>query len=307
MTSVDSSAEVEGVSSVEVGEDRLAAAARSLPRRRFFNDMPDRGLFAAFALLGFIAIIFLKTETNVASKIVAGLSVSAMMLYGMMAWRLPTVQMRPDRLGDNFYYVGFIYTLASLSATLLEIEADRPIEGLLGNFGIALTTTILGVAGRVLFVQMRGELDDVEAQVRRDLASASADLRGQLVLCLREFETFRTAVLQATTETMKKVSVEAQENIRKQTAENTAQLVTAAEEIKKQADLMGQMLIRVNRALSDLPVMGKLELPSERLEKQIASFARRIEELVAQLEAVTGKVARHKNIRGRRWYWLFLR
>jgi hypothetical protein len=42
----------------------------------------------------------------------------------------------------------------------------------------------LGVAGRVLFVQMRGELDDIEAKVRRDLAAASADLRAQLVLSL---------------------------------------------------------------------------------------------------------------------------
>jgi hypothetical protein len=312
MTSVEHSADLEvekKVDSVGVGDvpNRLAAAARTLPRRRFFNDMPDRGLFAAFALAGFIAIVFLKTEVSIPSRIVAGLSVSAMLLYGVTAWRLPAVQLRPDRLGDNFYYLGFIYTLASLSATLLEIETASHIDELLGNFGIALTTTILGVAGRVLFVQMRGELDDIETAVRRDLAAASADLRAQLVLCLREFETFQTAVFQASTETVKKVTAEAQESVRKQTAENTAQLETAAAEIRRQAELMGQMLIRVNRALGDLPVMGTLELPSERLEKQIASFARRIEELVAQLEAVTGKVGRHKNIRRRRWYWLFLR
>jgi hypothetical protein len=67
------------------------------------------------------------------------------------------------------------------------------------------------------------------------------------------------------------------------------------------------MLIKVNQALSELPLMTKLELPSERLEKQIASVASHIGSLVVQLEAVTEKVRSHSGIRRRRWYWLFLR
>src|SRR5262245_12019854 len=114
-------------------EDRLVTAARTLPRRRFFDDMPDKGLFAFVALVGFLGIILLKTRTSIASEIVASLSVIAMVLYGIIAWRLPTVQIRPDRLGDNFYYLGFIFTLASLSATLIQIESEPQIEQLLGN------------------------------------------------------------------------------------------------------------------------------------------------------------------------------
>jgi hypothetical protein len=270
--------------------------------------MADKGLFAAFALGGFLAIIFLKTEGILPAKAIAGLSVLAMVLYGASAWRLPTIQMRPDRLGDNFYYLGFIYTLASLSATLLEIESTPHIEDLLGNFGIALATTVLGVAGRVLFVQMRGELDDVEARVRRDLASASADLRAQLVLSLREFETFRTGLFQSSSEAMNKLLAETQETIKKATAETATQIGAAASESRRQAELMSQMLIRVNQAINELPALTKLELPSERLEKQIASLASHIEALVIQLEAVTGAVRTRSGIhRRRRWYWLFLR
>src|SRR5579863_7276213 len=140
---------------------------------------------------------------------------------------------------------------------------------------------------------MRGELDDVEARVRRDLASASADLRAQLVLCLRDFETFRTAVFQASSEAIKQT-----------TEAISAQSAAAATESQRQAELMSQMLIRVNQALRELPSLGKLELPSERLEKQIASLAARIEELVEQLEAATEKV--RGRIRRRRWYWLYL-
>ena len=88
---------------------------------------------------------------------------------------------------------------------------------------------------------------------------------------------------------------------------STARIESAAAENQRQADLMSQMLIRVNQALSELPLMTKLELPNERLEKQIASLGRRIEGLVKQLEAVTVKVRNHSGVRRRRWYWLFLR
>jgi hypothetical protein len=285
-------------------KDRLEAAARTLPRRRFFDDMPDKGLFAVFALVGFLGIIFLKTRTSIPSEIVALLSIAAMLLYGVVAWRLPTVQLRPDRLGDNFYYLGFIFTLASLSATLLQIESGLRIEDLLGNFGIALTTTVMGVAGRVLFVQMRGELDDIEARVRRDLAAASADLRAQLILSLREFETFQTGIFQASSEAIKKVTIETEANIQKVAAATAARIEGTSADGQKQAELMTQILIRVNQALLELPVVAKLELPSERLEKQISSLAQQFESLVKQMEAFSS--ARNRRQR-RRWYWLFLR
>lgn len=291
---------------VNSSEDRLDAAARTLPRRRFFDDMPDKGLFGVFAFIGFLAIIFLKTRTPTPSEVVAVLSVGAMVLYGVIAWRLPSVRIRPDRLGDNFYYLGFIFTLASLSATLLQIESGPRIEDLLGNFGIALTTTVVGVAGRVLFVQMRGELDDIEAQVRRELAAASAALRDQLVVSLREFETFQTGVFQAASEAIKKVTVETEANIREASAAAVARIEGASADTQRQAELMTHMLTRVNQALRELPVIAKLELPSERLEKQIARLAQEFEALVKQMDALSTARSRRSRQR-RRWYWLFLR
>ncbi len=64
----------------------------------------------------------------------------------------------PEEEGDNVYYLGLLFTLLSLVFTLLElfgIDADGPrsaesIRALLENFGIALTSTMTGIAGRVL-------------------------------------------------------------------------------------------------------------------------------------------------------------
>lgn len=287
-----------------VPEDRVEAAAHTLPRRRFFDDVPDKGLFALFALTGFVIIIFLKTSTELPSEIIAGLAIGAMVLYGVLAYGLPTVRIRPDRLGDNFYYLGFIFTLASLCAALLELRDQPHIEQLLGNFGIALVTTVVGVTGRVLFVQMRGELDDIEARVRRDLAAVATDLRGQLSLVLREFETFHTGVLQASAETMRKAVSEAEASIKAIASAGMDRLTSKLEEDQKQAELLSQMLMRVTKAVSELPALGKLELPSERLEKQLASLTSEIEALVTQLQSVLPWA---RKPRRRRWYWLYLR
>ncbi len=63
----------------------------------------------------------------------------------------------PEEEGDNVYYLGLLFTLISLMFTLLDLfgtDTDRErnaekIRNLLETFGIALTSTIVGIAGRV--------------------------------------------------------------------------------------------------------------------------------------------------------------
>jgi hypothetical protein len=284
----------------------LDAAARTLPRRRFFSDMPDKGLFAAVALVGFLGIVLFKTRTPMSAELIAALAVAVMLIYGVVAFQMPTVQMRPDRLGDNFYYLGFIYTLASLSAALLQLRAAPDIEELLGNFGIALVTTIVGVAGRVLFVQMRGQLDEIEERVRRDLVAASTDLRAQLSLALAEFQTFHVATLQASNEALSKATQQATSHIEEigTLAEIAAKEInTSLHANRQQAEQLAEMLTRIEQAIGQLPLLGEIELPSERLEKQIAAFTKQVVSLIAELRRAMDEYGRRR--RGRRWYWPF--
>src|SRR5258707_552427 len=112
---------------------RGASASRPLPRRRFIDDMPDKGLFGLVAVAGFVAIISLKLyDAN--ADIVAAFAVALMIAYGLIAYRIPAVSLRLDRLGDNFYYLGFIFTLASMSAALIQLRENiNNIDSLLGS------------------------------------------------------------------------------------------------------------------------------------------------------------------------------
>lgn len=196
-----------------------------LPRLKMFSDMPDKGLFVGFIAAGFLLIFGVKTYVwsyarahDYTLEITIGTAV-LMIAYGVLAYRIPAVRMRSDRLGDNFYYMGFIFTLASMSAALIQLRGGEDVGALIGSFGIALVSTILGIAGRVTFVQMRTEVEDIEERVRQDLLSASNELRGQLGAAIRDLESFRTGAQQAIHERLQE-SVDAfSETIRTQLVE----------------------------------------------------------------------------------------
>jgi hypothetical protein len=280
--------------------DRLDRASRTLPRRRFFNDMPDKGLFVFAAGAGFSGIIYFKLHFYNANYVAAG-AIALMVLYGLSAYQLPKVRMRLDRLGDNFYYLGFLYTLASLSAALIQLQLQErgvTIDNLLGSFGIALFTTIVGVAGRVVFVQMRGDLDEVEDEVRRDLLNASADLRAQLSISLAEFETFQTGVRQAGS----KLNEEAPE-VTKQAISRIVEVAVVAADHLKQAfaaetakvQTLDAAVSRITLALEDL---------TDESREQMREFGERLDQMLDQLVATIDRIDRYGSKR-RRWYWPF--
>jgi hypothetical protein len=269
------------------GEDRLDRAQRTLPRRRFFSDMPDKGLFALVAVLGFAGILLLKVRGTNADLVAAG-AVVLMVAYGFAAFQFRRVRLRPDRLGDNFYYLGFVYTLASLSAALLQLRGGAKIEELLGSFGIALFTTIVGIAGRVLFVQMRGDIDEVEDEVRRDLLGASADLRAQLNITLAEFETFHTGVQQATRKAAEQSTTAAQDAI-----SNISRVANAAADSIHQAfaheadklQTFEQAVLRIEKGLKDL---------TTEMSDRVYDLSDNLERMVSQLAVAIDLIARRK-------------
>lgn len=283
-----------------IAEDRLHLAAGLLPRRRFFNDMPDKGLFALVAVAGFGGILFFKLR-QFDGNYVACAAVMCMLAYGVLAFRFRRVRMRPDRLGDNFYYLGFIFTLASLSAALLQIQIQKntSIDDLLGSFGIALFTTIVGVAGRVLFVQMRGDIDEVEDEVRRDLLSASADLRAQLSLALAEFETFHTGVRQAADKAATQSDTVTEDAISsiKRVAESAADNIDRA--FNNESDKIQRLEQGLNR------IEHSLKSLANEMSDRLLDFSDRVHEMVKELAATVDILARRK--RHRRWYWPFRR
>lgn len=88
-----------------------------------------------------------------------------------------------DSKGESFYYVGLIFTFVALVAALVVFDggsdATRTI-GIIRNFGIALVTTIWGLAGRVWYAMSGDAPGDLEEAVRLDLEEAVSEMKGSL-------------------------------------------------------------------------------------------------------------------------------
>ncbi len=88
-----------------------------------------------------------------------------------------------DSRGDSFYYLGLLFTFIALIAALIAFDwgsdATRTI-GIIRNFGIALVTTIWGLAGRVYYAMSGDAPGDLEEALRVDLEDAVSAMKGSL-------------------------------------------------------------------------------------------------------------------------------
>lgn len=134
----------------------------------------------------------------------AGWTASAMLLYVIAVALLGRLQIEPETIGDNCYYLGFLLTLASLSATLYQLsQGEDQVElmrSIISGFGIALVSTILGILLRVIFIQLRPDIVARDRQTRIELQQAARDLRLALATSIATIKDFSTEAIQVAAE-----------------------------------------------------------------------------------------------------------
>jgi hypothetical protein len=106
------------------------------------------------------------------------LVVGLMLVYGVVLWIRSKTEHASEGDGETFYYLGFIYTLATLVATFAPLlnTSERPdTRQVLGLFGLGLSTTFVGLAGRIVFAHTGpGAIGTPELNARK-LGDAYAD------------------------------------------------------------------------------------------------------------------------------------
>jgi hypothetical protein len=98
------------------------------------------------------------------------LVVGLMLVYGVLLWIRSRTAYASETDGETFYYLGFIYTLATLVAAFAPLlnSSERPqSRHVLGLFGLGLITTFVGLAGRIVFAQTAPGLAQPEDDARR--------------------------------------------------------------------------------------------------------------------------------------------
>ncbi len=151
--------------------------------------------FFSFVIFGFAVLSIAKLGSLTPILIVA-MSAALMAVYAFCIVFIPATKLRLDVAGDNMYYLGFLYTLSSLAVAITISEAEQ----ILANFGVAISSTILGIAARVAFNQMRIDPHDIEAASRVELSEATRRVTDELNETITQLTKFRTLTLQVMAE-----------------------------------------------------------------------------------------------------------
>lgn len=136
----------------------------------------------------------------------AGYSAAVLCTYAVVVYYSTALRLDPEVIGDNSYYLGFLFTLTSLAVTLyfvVEAGAEKRAElipEVISGFGVALVSTIVGVFIRVFMMQLRLDVVARERETRVELDDTARRLRGELAQTLERVKAFSVESLQHSAE-----------------------------------------------------------------------------------------------------------
>ena len=217
-------------------------------KRRALGDENDKIVFFLAFFGGIFAILILRGISDFILEI-KGISLldtlailTAVGVIFAYVWYVNSSTNRSgvsvDRASDNVYYLGLLFTLASLAYSLIKLSmmdgmsqqgvaSAKQVLTLLPDFGLALFSTIAGIFGRIYLQQMRNDPLDVETEAREELGIAIRQLRetiGQVVTNLNGLSAQTNVTL---TELNQSVS----KTLETTASENTAVVRTVAADV----------------------------------------------------------------------------
>lgn len=121
--------------------------------------------------------------------------------YAVVTYLSSSARLEPEQIGDNCYYLGFCITLASLSWTLYGLGSASGdtalINDVISGFGVALSSTVVGVMARVILLQFRIDLAAREKEARKDLNQVMREFFGEMRATVASSTEMRTQIRQS--------------------------------------------------------------------------------------------------------------
>jgi hypothetical protein len=245
-------------------------------------------VFTAFVAAGCVYIILAKLA-GVKQAYVTFVPVGTMIVYALLISFSRSLRLRDDQSGDNLYYMGFLFTLTSLGVSLYQFSANGAAEEIVQNFGIAIGSTIAGVALRVIFNQMRRDPVEVEQRMRLELAEAARRVRRELDASVVEFAYFRRNAQQSAADSFSHMTERFDEIV--------AKLLTSLEEVAERLSVpveaaarqLGNATGAVTRSMGGAFTANVEQLTSEteRLSERVGMISGAIDAVATKLGTVS--------------------
>ena len=243
--------------------------------------------FGVVALLGSGSILLLHS-LGASQATTTSIPVLLMLVYAGIEYFIG--ESPGDELGDRLYYLGFLLTLTSVGYSLWKFEHSRgDVEAVLGNFGIALATTITGLVLRVVLNQINEDPVELERRARGELRDAARDLRIELISSVEDIGTFRRSVLLSLNDGLEAILERFSASLEKSTnsvAETANQAIAAIGNAAQESSS------KIDAALLKLPERAaEVDSVVRRLTGSINECSRRIENIHIDPNVVSEKLA----------------
>ena len=226
------------------------ANEKNIKRIREGNNLRELITLGAAFTFGVVSLVIIKIFAdlgNVTNLLAVAVTGAALFTYAAVSYFSNQTKIEPETIGDNCYYLGFLFTLTSLSIALFQIsQLDNDViayRQLISGFGVALSSTIIGVFLRVILLQGRHDLAAREREARLSLSKATSELRGVLAQSIVQMKSFSVEITQVLSETATSIAKVAED------ARNTQKSSITSETEKSLAAIEGK-LASVNELIS---------------------------------------------------------
>ena len=248
--------------------------------------------FLACFLVGSIGIVILKW-LGLSQFVVTACPVAIMLGYAFWHRKLRAYL---SLVGDNLYYLGLLYTLVSLAASLYEFspkeEGLDSITPIITNFGIAIFSTILGVAFRVYFGLNQTDPEELEQRVRVELADVVRELNFGLRKATHSFlqssQEMQDNLRQGLNETKNVIDENLKQNLSQLDTAVTAFVTT----VEKADDRFDQNQQKLQRGFEEAQSViddaaNALGESRQKLQEGSNAIAESVEGLVAKIDQIS--------------------
>jgi hypothetical protein len=241
-------------------------------------------VFMLFVAAGSAYIILAKLG-GVAQIYVTFVPVAIMVGYALLIWLARGLRLRDDQAGDNLYYMGFLFTLTSLGVSLYQFNAARAAEEIVQNFGIAIGSTITGIALRVIFNQMRHDPVEIERMMRLELAEAARRVRRELDSTVIEFGYVRRTAHQSAADSFKLVAEKFDEIAARLVASLADVTAKTAQPLEAASRRSAEMVEQLTKGM-----VATLAASTHQLEAETGRLSKSTGEICTALNEVTAKL-----------------
>ena len=206
-------------------------------------------------------------------------SASVLLAYAAAARWVGRHRIEVETIGDNCYYLGFVLTLVSLASTLyLLVRAEGQAEAIrdvISGFGVALTSTILGIILRVLHIRMSPDVASLDRETRVELHAAVRNFRTNLSASLRELKHFSVETAQMLSEQRDEIRASSKEAIE---AQKQVLAASVEEQMRMMSDTLAAATDKATQMIADA-VSNSVAASHEKLLSRVAEMREAVADL----------------------------